>query len=35
MRSALSYDGQLYALPMQAQMYILAYRQDVFDELGL
>ncbi len=35
MRSALSYEGQLYALPMQAQMYVLAYRQDVFDELGL
>lgn len=35
MRSALSYDGKLYALPMQAQMYVLAYRKDVFDELGL
>ncbi|PPB48752.1 hypothetical protein C4K88_13635 [Arthrobacter pityocampae] len=35
MRSALSFDGKLYALPMQAQMYVMAYRQDVFDELGL
>ncbi|KNC18520.1 hypothetical protein AC792_11690 [Arthrobacter sp. RIT-PI-e] len=35
MRSALSYDGQLYALPMQAQMYIMAYREDVFEDLGL
>lgn len=35
MRSALSYDGQLYALPMQAQMYIMAYRADVFEDLGL
>ncbi|MEJ5945745.1 extracellular solute-binding protein [Pseudokineococcus basanitobsidens] len=35
MREAMSYDGQLYAVPMQAQMFLLAYRQDVFDELGL
>jgi len=35
MLDAMTYDGQLYALPMQAQMFILAYRQDVFDELGL
>lgn len=35
MRSALTYDGQLYALPMQAQMYVMAYRADIFDELGL
>jgi ABC-type glycerol-3-phosphate transport system substrate-binding protein len=35
MRSALSYDGKLYALPMQAQMYVMAYRADVFEELGL
>ncbi|KQO02978.1 MULTISPECIES: ABC transporter substrate-binding protein [unclassified Arthrobacter] len=35
MRSALSYDGKLYALPMQAQMYVMAYRQDIFDELDL
>ena len=31
MRSAMSYDGKLYGLPMQAQMYVLAYRKDVFD----
>ncbi|MEJ5914661.1 ABC transporter substrate-binding protein [Pseudokineococcus sp. 1T1Z-3] len=35
MRQAMSYDGQLYALPMQAQMYVMAYRADVFDEAGL
>ncbi|MDP3892704.1 ABC transporter substrate-binding protein [Nocardioides sp.] len=35
MRAAMSYDGSLYALPMQAQMFIMAYRKDVFDELGL
>jgi ABC-type glycerol-3-phosphate transport system substrate-binding protein len=35
MRSAMSYDGKLYGLPMQAQMYVMAYRQDVFDSLGL
>ncbi|HYH29828.1 MAG TPA: extracellular solute-binding protein [Pseudonocardia sp.] len=35
MRQALSYDGTLYGLPMQAQMYVMAYRKDVFDQLGL
>ncbi|MDN3310325.1 extracellular solute-binding protein [Microbacterium oryzae] len=35
MLSALTFDGTLYALPMQGQMFILAYREDVFDELGL
>ncbi|ANY08678.1 hypothetical protein AFB00_23145 [Pseudonocardia sp. HH130630-07] len=35
MRAALSYDGTLYGIPMQAQMYVMAYRQDVFDRLGL
>jgi multiple sugar transport system substrate-binding protein len=35
MRNALSYDGKLYGLPMQAQMYVMAYRKDVFDRLGL
>lgn len=35
MRSAMSYDGKLYGLPMQAQMYVMAYRQDIFDSLGL
>jgi sorbitol/mannitol transport system substrate-binding protein len=35
MREALSYDGKLYGLPMQAQMYVMAYRKDVFDALGL
>lgn len=35
MRTGMSYDGELYALPMQAQMFIMAYRADIFDELGL
>lgn len=35
MRQGMSYDGKLYALPMQAQMFVLAYRKDVFDQLGL
>ncbi|WP_433869119.1 ABC transporter substrate-binding protein [Saccharopolyspora sp. CA-218241] len=35
MREALSYDGELYAIPMQAQMFVMAYREDVFDRLGL
>jgi multiple sugar transport system substrate-binding protein len=35
MRQAMSYDGTLYGLPMQAQMYVMAYRKDLFDELGL
>jgi multiple sugar transport system substrate-binding protein len=35
MRAAMTYDGKLYALPMQAQMYIMAYRKDVFDQVGL
>src|SRR6478609_6594783 len=35
MRKAMSYDGKLYGLPMQAQVLVLAYRKDVFDKLGL
>lgn len=35
MLQAMSYDGKLYGLPMQAQMFILAYRKDVFGKLGL
>lgn len=35
MRGAMSYEGKLYALPMQAQMYVLAYRKDVFDKVGI
>jgi sorbitol/mannitol transport system substrate-binding protein len=35
MRKAMSFDGKLYGLPMQAQMYVMAYRKDVFDQLGL
>ena len=35
MREGMSYDGKLYGLPMQAQMFIMAYRKDVFDKNGL
>ena len=35
MQGAMTYDGKLYGLPMQAQMLIMAYRKDVFDELGI
>lgn len=35
MRAGMSYEGELYAIPMQAQMQVLAYRQDIFDDLGL
>jgi sorbitol/mannitol transport system substrate-binding protein len=35
MSGAMSYDGKLYGLPMQAQMLIMAYRKDVFDKLGI
>ncbi|WP_432512856.1 ABC transporter substrate-binding protein [Kineococcus sp. SYSU DK001] len=35
MRQGMSYEGKLYALPMQAQMFVTAYRSDVFEQLGL
>lgn len=35
MREGMSYEGKLYGLPMQAQMFVMAYRSDVFDKLGL
>lgn len=35
MKKAMSYDGKLYGLPMQAQVHLLAYRKDIFDQLGL
>lgn len=35
MRAGMSYDGQLYGLPMQAQMFVMAYRADIFENLGL
>lgn len=35
MLEAMSYDGQLYAVPMQAQMFVMAYREDVLTDLGL
>ncbi len=35
MVEGMSYDGDIYAIPMQAQMFVMAYRTDVFDDLGL
>jgi multiple sugar transport system substrate-binding protein len=35
MSGAMTYDGKLYGLPMQAQMLVMAYRKDVFDKLGI
>lgn len=35
MLDGLSYNGKLYALPMQANVMIMVYRKDIFDELGL
>lgn len=35
MLERMSYEGKLYALPMQAQTLTLAYRKDVFDKLGI
>ncbi|MEN0022517.1 MAG: extracellular solute-binding protein [Microbacterium sp.] len=35
MVEGMSYDGDIYAVPMQAQMFVMAYRTDIFDDLGL
>ena len=35
MRKLMTYDGKLYGLPMQAQVHVMAYRKDVFDQLGI
>ena len=35
MREGMSYEGKLYGVPMQAQMYVMAYRKDVFEKNGL
>lgn len=35
MRQSMSYEGKLYGIPMQAQVYVMAYRKDVFNKLGL
>lgn len=35
MVEGMSYDGQIYAIPMQAQMFVMAYRTDIFEDLGL
>jgi sorbitol/mannitol transport system substrate-binding protein len=32
MRDGMSYEGKLYGLPMQAQMFVMAYRKDIFDK---
>ena len=35
MREGMSFQGKLYGLPMQSQMYVMAYREDIFTDLGL
>ena len=35
MREGMSYEGKLYGVPMQAQMFVMAYRKDVFEKNGL
>lgn len=35
LKDRMRYDGQLWAVPMQAQAFTFVYRQDIFDELGL
>ncbi len=35
MLEAMTYEGDLYAVPMQAQMFVMAYRADVFEQQGL
>ena len=35
MVAGLSHDGKLYALPTQANVFTLAYRKDIYKELGL
>lgn len=35
MVEGMSYDGDIFAIPMQAQMFVMAYRTDIFEDLGL
>jgi len=35
MLEGMSYEGKLYGVPMQAQMYVMAYRKDIFEKNGL
>lgn len=35
MLEAMTFDGELYGLPMQAQIHLMAYRKDIFDDLEL
>jgi sorbitol/mannitol transport system substrate-binding protein len=35
LRKAMSYEGKLYALPMQTQVLTMVYRKDLFDKAGL
>jgi multiple sugar transport system substrate-binding protein len=35
MIEGLSHDGKLYALPTQANVFTLAYREDIYEDLGL
>ena len=32
MREGMSFEGKLYGLPMNAQMFVMAYRKDVFEK---
>jgi multiple sugar transport system substrate-binding protein len=35
MVKAMSYDGKIYGIPMQAQTHVMAYRKDLFDKNGI
>jgi len=35
LRDRMSFDGKLWAVPMQAQAFTMVYREDIFNELGL
>jgi multiple sugar transport system substrate-binding protein len=35
MVKAMSYEGKMYGVPMQAQTHVLAYRKDLFDKNGI
>jgi multiple sugar transport system substrate-binding protein len=35
MVKAMSYDGKMYGIPMQAQTHVMAYRKDLFDKNGI
>ena len=35
MVKAMSYEGKMYGVPMQAQTHVMAYRKDLFDKNGI